>query len=80
MLRHVALKRLLVLIKHYASIARKLQSNNAILQNMLNMDCYIEVYEMLKFHIHISRYRTIVKLTVVIMNIMLQEVMSIQNI
>ena len=44
----MALKRLLVLMKHYTRITGKLKSSNAILQNLQNMDCNIKVYEMLK--------------------------------
>ena len=76
----MVLQRLLVLMKNYAPIVGTLESNNTILQNLQSMDCYIEVYAMLKFHIRISRYRTIVNLAVLIMNIMLQGVMSIRNI
>ena len=44
------------------------------------MDCCIEIYAMLKFHVYISRYRTMVNLTVLTMNIRLQELMSIPGI
>ena len=37
-------------------------------------------YAMLKFHIRISHYGTMVNLTVLIMNIILEELMSIRNI
>ena len=49
-------------------------------QNLQSMDCYKEVYTMPNFHIRILRYRAIINLAVLIMNIMLQELMSIQNI
>ena len=67
-------------MKHYTPIAGKLQSNNTVLQNLQSMDFCIEVYAMLKFHIRISRYLTTVNLPVLIINIMLQELMSIRNI
>ena len=76
----LAPQRLLVLIKHYNPIAGKLESNNTILQNLQSMDCYTEIYAMLKFHIYISRYRTMVNPTVLTMNISLQELMIIRSI
>ena len=48
--------------------------------NLQSMDCYKEVYTMPNFHIRILRYRAIINLAVLIMNIMLQELMSIRNI
>ena len=76
----LAPQRLLVLIKHHTPIAGKLESNNTILQNLQSMDCYTEIYAMLKFHIYISRYRTMVNPTVLTMNISLQELMIIRSI
>ena len=69
---------ILVLMKHYTSIAGKLESNNRILQNLQRMDYYLCDAEVP--YIRISRYRTMVNLTAQIMNILLQELMSIQNI
>ena len=41
--------------------------------NLQSMDCYKEVYTMPNFHIRILRYRAIINLAVLIMNIMLQD-------